>query len=61
MPTMTEDELLTPQEIAKRYRISAQTVRRHIASGKLAGERFGKQFRVRLSDLEKFIKEQNKQ
>ena len=58
--TLMTDEKLTPQEIAKLYRISAQTVRRQIAKGTLVGERFGKQYRVRVSDLEKFLKEQNK-
>lgn len=45
-------EYLTASEVAKRLNVSSRSVRRWIAEGTLPGARFGRQYRVRESDLE---------
>lgn len=48
-------ELLTVQETAERLRIAPVTVRRYIASGRLAAVRVGRGLRVRRDAVEGFI------
>lgn len=45
-------EYLTAREVAKRLNVSSRSVRRWIAEGTLPGVRFGRQYRVRESDVE---------
>ena len=49
------EEYLTTQEIARLLKVHIITIRRYIHSGKLPALFFGKEFRVRKSDLEKFL------
>lgn len=49
------DEYLTTQELAKLLKVHIITIRRYINSGKLPALFFGKEFRVKKSDLEKFL------
>lgn len=51
----TEDPLLTVAETAERLRVHPITVRRYIASGRLAAVRAGRNVRVRESAVEAFI------
>lgn len=51
------DEYLTTQEIAKLLKVHIITIRRYIHSGKLPALFFGKEFRVKKLDLEKFLAE----
>ncbi len=37
---------LTPHEVAKRMRVSVETVRRRLREGTLTGVRFGRQWRI---------------
>ncbi len=52
----TEDRLLTVQEVAERLRVHPITVRRHIKAGRLRAVRVGRSVRVRVSDLEAFLR-----
>lgn len=49
------DEYLTTEEIAKLLKLNIITIRRYIASGKLPALFFGKEYRVKKGDFEKFI------
>jgi excisionase family DNA binding protein len=49
-------ELLTVKETAEMLRVSTVTVRRYIASGKLAAVRVGRNIRIRRKDAESVIK-----
>lgn len=46
-------EYYTLEEAAKLLKLHPQTLRRWIHGGKLAARRFGRQFRLRLEDLER--------
>ena len=50
------DKLLTIKEVAKILRVSERSVNRYIESGRLRASRIG-QWRIKESDLEKFLKE----
>jgi excisionase family DNA binding protein len=50
---MSLDAYYTLEEAAKLLKLHPQTLRRWIHQGKLAAKRFGKQYRVRLEDLER--------
>jgi len=50
------DKLLTLKETAKILRVSERSVMRYLKSGKLKGSKAG-QWRIKESDLEKFLKE----
>ena len=50
------DKLLTIKEVAKYLRVSERSVLRYIKAGRLSASRIG-QWRIKESDLEKFLKE----
>ena len=52
----TQERLLTPAEIVTRLNVSLVTVGRWLREGKLQGVRAGRQWRVRESALESFLK-----
>ena len=56
---MAEERWLTVGDIAERLRVHENTVRRWLRSGALTGRGFGGRtgYRVRESDLEKFLNE----
>ena len=49
------DKLLTIKEVAEILRVSERSVNRYIESGRLRASRIG-QWRIKQSDLEKFLK-----
>jgi len=53
---MVEDKLLTIKEVAEILRVSERSVNRYIEAGRLRASRIG-QWRIKQSDLEKFLKE----
>jgi len=56
---MSNDELLTLQEVAKRLHVHVATVRRYIKQKKLTAIRLSNtNLRVRKSELDRFLKEQ---
>lgn len=54
---MSQDQLLTLQQVADRLQVSMSTVRRLVAAGKLKTVRIGRNLRVRPDDLAAYIKE----
>lgn len=52
---MTEETLLTLEEVAKRLNVSVATVRRLINDGELRAVKIRFQLRVRPSDLEDYL------
>ncbi len=54
---MSQDQLLTLQQVADRLQVSMSTVRRLVAAGKLKTVRIGRNLRVRPEDLAAYIKE----
>ena len=49
------DELLTVSEVAERLRISSMTIYRWIEEGRLPAMQIGKQYRVRVADLDEIL------
>ncbi len=52
---MSQDQLLTLQQVADRLQVSMSTVRRLIDAGKLKTVRIGRNLRVRPEDLKVYI------
>jgi excisionase family DNA binding protein len=53
-----DDEILTVEEVAERFNVSAQTIRESwIASGKLKAGRIGRRYAIRASDVEAMLDE----
>ncbi len=59
MLVANEQEYLTIGEVAKRLRVDPETVRRWLNQKVLPGYQFGRQWRVRPDELEKFIEERH--
>ena len=53
-----DDHLLTAAEVADELRVSTMTIYRLIRSGELAAVRVGRNYRVRSSDLERYLSSQ---
>lgn len=47
------ESMLTVAEVAERWRVAILTVRRMIGDGRVRGVRIGKQWRIRLSEVER--------
>ena len=56
MVSTASEEFLSPQEVGDRLGASVYTVRRWIKAGDLPAIRPGKEYRVRQSDLEEFLR-----
>jgi excisionase family DNA binding protein len=54
---MSNDQLLTLQQVAERLQVSMSTVRRLVDAGKLRSVRIGRNLRVRPEDLAAYIEE----
>lgn len=52
---MPRDRLLTVAEVADHMRVSSMTVYRLIKAGSLQAVRVGKNYRIRTSDLERYL------
>lgn len=51
----SEQDLLTAGEVAEAMRVSTMTVYRLIRSGELGAIRVGRRFRIRRSDLDRYL------
>jgi excisionase family DNA binding protein len=56
----TEGQLLTPEEVAERLRVSRPTVYAWLKMGRLQGLRAGKVWRIRPADLDAFLQPEGK-
>jgi excisionase family DNA binding protein len=54
--TTPDDELLTTTEVATRLKVTRQTVQRLINAGDLVASRVGREWRVKRSELDAFLK-----
>ena len=52
---MSQDQLLTLQQVADRLQVSMSTVRRLVSAGKLKTVRIGRNLRARPEDLAAYI------
>ena len=52
---MTEQKLLTPDQVAERLQISRVTVMDFLRKGRLKGYRVGRLWRIKEEDLEAFL------
>jgi excisionase family DNA binding protein len=52
---MTDQQLLTPEQVAERLQISRWTVMDYLRSGKLKGHKVGRLWRIKEQDLEDFL------
>ena len=50
-----ETDFLSVDEVAGRLRISKATVHKAIKTGELLGYKFGNKFRIKISDMEKYL------
>ena len=50
------NNILTPEELAERWRVSPDTIYRSLQSGKLKGFQVGRQWRITLEAVEKHEK-----
>jgi len=57
---MTEEKYYTIEEIAKMLKVAYLTVYRWIQDGKLVAYKAGKQYRIKESDLNKFVEKKKK-
>src|SRR5437763_12500466 len=54
-----EERMLTPEEVAKRLRVTAPTVYVWLRAGRLAGVKMGRLWRIRPAAVEAFLNEAN--
>jgi excisionase family DNA binding protein len=54
---MQELTVYTPEDVARRLRVSEETVRREIRGQQLPAQRIGKQYRIAASDLKAYLGE----
>ncbi|MBE3562246.1 MAG: helix-turn-helix domain-containing protein [Hydrogenibacillus schlegelii] len=50
-----DQDVLTPEEAAKRLRVSVRTVYRQLKDGRLPGVKVGGQWRIRREELERYL------
>lgn len=52
-----ENKLLTPYEVAKYLRVDYRTVYQLLHSGKLKGSKVGRVWRIRMEDVDRYLRE----
>lgn len=52
---MRETTIYSPEDVARRLRVSEETVRREIRAQHLGAQRIGKQYRIASSDLKAYL------
>ena len=52
---MTENQLFTPTQIAKRLQVNERTVTQWLRTGHIRGFKIGKEWRISLADFEAFL------
>lgn len=54
---MTDEKYYSPDEIARKLSVSGGTVREWLRTGQLQGVKLGRLWRIRESELRRFLKE----
>jgi excisionase family DNA binding protein len=55
-PTLADAlDLLTPEQLAEKFKLPVRTIRYHAQTGELPAFRVGRQWRFRASDLERHL------
>ena len=54
------DRLLTIEQVAKKLQVSKMTIYRYIKAGKITVYKIGKEYRIKESDLDKFLEKSRK-
>ncbi len=49
---------LTPEQVAERFQVTAKTVRDWLRSGELIGVKVGRSWRIRASDIDRYLDDQ---
>lgn len=57
---MVDEKLLTPEQVADRLQVTVQTIYTWLRSGFLPSIKIGRLWRIRPSDLEEFIRQQQR-
>lgn len=52
---MREKEFYTAQELAEKLRVNIMTIYRYIKANRLEAYKFGKEFRIKKEEFERFI------
>jgi excisionase family DNA binding protein len=55
---VTDEKLLTPEEVAERLRISRWTVMDYLREGRIKGRKIGRLWRITEEDLQAFVEGQ---
>ncbi len=55
MMLMQEKNIFTPEDVARRLRVSEETIRREIRGQHLNAQRIGKQYRISAGDLKAYL------
>lgn len=58
---MSDDEIMTVKELADYLKIAEKTTYRFVAEGKIPGFKVGASWRFRKSEIDRWIREQEKQ
>lgn len=54
---MNDEEYYTIQEVSELFKVAYLTVYRWIKEGKLEAYKFGKKYKIKKTDIDKFVKE----
>jgi excisionase family DNA binding protein len=52
-----EEDFLTIEEVARKLRMKVYTIRSYVRKGQLPAYRFGREYRIKREDYEKFVQE----
>jgi excisionase family DNA binding protein len=55
------NRLLNVEQVAKRLQVSKMTIYRYLKTGKIEAYKIGKEYRIKESDLEKFLEKVKKE
>lgn len=52
---MNEDVIMSPEEAARYLKVNPHTIYRNLRCGRLPGGKVGRQWRIRKSDIDRFL------
>lgn len=57
MKKNTEEEFYLAEELAKKLRVNIMTIYRYIKAGKLSAHKIGKEYRISITEFDKFMRQ----